>query len=283
MNKKITRKLVVTGLAAVIGICGLSGSSALAAETYQPVSIKSYGAFSYDDGNAGNNKGYKYDIFLDSSDLTKLNDNMNVLKLTSDNLTTQISNVKTEVTNLSSTITNIAGSTQDISNLKNDVSNLKNRVSTLEGNYNNLNSSVSKLTTDVASCFQSVSDGKALLASTLTDLGVETASDATFETIDNNIKQLATSKAFTGTVEYIYHHHDSSCGSGKCGGSQKYYSKWTESNGSTTAQYKCEKCGHIYTYSNVSATPDVYGKCIQGGSYKCGYSEGEIIGATITY
>ena len=48
------------------------------------------------------------------------------------------------------------------------------------------------LKTNVDSCFQSVSNGKALLASTLTGLGVSTSSDATFETINTNIQTLAT-------------------------------------------------------------------------------------------
>lgn len=41
-------------------------------------------------------------------------------------------------------------------------------------------------------CFQSVSDGKSLVASAITDKGVETASDATFKTIANNISKIST-------------------------------------------------------------------------------------------
>lgn len=40
-------------------------------------------------------------------------------------------------------------------------------------------------------CFQSVSDGKALVASAITDKGVTTASDATFETMADNIASLS--------------------------------------------------------------------------------------------
>lgn len=40
------------------------------------------------------------------------------------------------------------------------------------------------------SCFQSVSNGKSLLASTITDKGVTTNSDATFSTINDNILSL---------------------------------------------------------------------------------------------
>ena len=44
---------------------------------------------------------------------------------------------------------------------------------------------------NINDCFQSVSDGKALVASALTDKGVETAEDATFETIAENIGKIA--------------------------------------------------------------------------------------------
>ena len=42
--------------------------------------------------------------------------------------------------------------------------------------------------------FQSASDGKSLIASTLTGLGVNTALDATYQTMSDNIKILATNK-----------------------------------------------------------------------------------------
>lgn len=46
----------------------------------------------------------------------------------------------------------------------------------------------------VNSCFQSVSDGKALVASAITDKGVSTAVDATFETMAENIGQISKGK-----------------------------------------------------------------------------------------
>lgn len=46
----------------------------------------------------------------------------------------------------------------------------------------------------VNSCFQSVSDGKALVASAITDKGVSTAADATFETMADNIGKVVTGK-----------------------------------------------------------------------------------------
>ena len=51
---------------------------------------------------------------------------------------------------------------------------------------------------DIDNCFQSVSEGKALVAAAVTDKGVQTAADATFQQIANNIAsifQLDTSDA----------------------------------------------------------------------------------------
>jgi hypothetical protein len=45
---------------------------------------------------------------------------------------------------------------------------------------------------DLASCFQSVSDGKSLVAAAITDRGTQTAADATFNVMANNIRNLYT-------------------------------------------------------------------------------------------
>ena len=45
---------------------------------------------------------------------------------------------------------------------------------------------------NLESCFQSVSNGKALVASAITDKGVVTSEDATFETMANNIAAIST-------------------------------------------------------------------------------------------
>ena len=47
------------------------------------------------------------------------------------------------------------------------------------------------LKTEIDSCFQSVSNGKALVASAITDKGVETAADATFQQMANNINSIS--------------------------------------------------------------------------------------------
>lgn len=54
------------------------------------------------------------------------------------------------------------------------------------------------LNNDLQQCFQSASEGKKLLAATLTGLGINTAANATFAQINNNIKTLATSRYNAG-------------------------------------------------------------------------------------
>lgn len=63
-----------------------------------------------------------------------------------------------------------------------------------------------EMQTKVDDCFQSVSDGKTLVASAVTDKGVTTAQDATFETIATNIgkiKDVANNTAGTATAAAI--------------------------------------------------------------------------------
>lgn len=54
--------------------------------------------------------------------------------------------------------------------------------------------------TDLDECFQSVSEGKSLIAAAVTDKGVPTAADATFQTMANNILNLNTVTSDT----YLY-------------------------------------------------------------------------------
>ena len=62
------------------------------------------------------------------------------------------------------------------------------------------------LKSEIDSCFQSVSNGKSLIASAITGKGVSTASDATFQTMANNINaisQLNTSDANASAAQIL--------------------------------------------------------------------------------
>ena len=60
---------------------------------------------------------------------------------------------------------------------------------------NNLNKKISSLENNMNEVFQSVSNGKTLVASAITDKGVETANDATFQTMADNIAQIKSDSA----------------------------------------------------------------------------------------
>lgn len=90
----------------------------------------------------------------------------------------------------------------EVSNLSNDFAsttgNLDTRVTGTEGDIGDLQTQLNALSTQVQQCFQSASDGKSLLASTLTGYGISTVADATYATINNNINSLASSKYQAG-------------------------------------------------------------------------------------
>lgn len=50
--------------------------------------------------------------------------------------------------------------------------------------------------------FQSVSSGKAIVASAITDMGISTANDATFETMGQNIRNIQTGGNYSSFVQY---------------------------------------------------------------------------------
>lgn len=120
-------------------------------------------------------------------------------------------------------------------------------------------------------CFQSVSNGKALVASTITDLGVPTASDAAFAQISDHIKELyagafaagAGSALENAKIEYVRHTHtgDAKKGGG-CYGAEKRH---THNSG-------CNKViSHNITItikSAVGAGPEWEGRCNTHGG--CG-------------
>ena len=60
-----------------------------------------------------------------------------------------------------------------------------------DGSKTTVQDKISELNSNLDSCFQSVSSGKSLIASAITDKGVTTASDATFETMATNISNIS--------------------------------------------------------------------------------------------
>lgn len=68
----------------------------------------------------------------------------------------------------------------------------KDNLNRIENGIDQLDDRVVEIGNTVEDCFQSVSSGKELVASAITDMGVETASDATFAVMAENIRAIVT-------------------------------------------------------------------------------------------
>ena len=80
------------------------------------------------------------------------------------------------------------GSSNSAENIKyDDTKNVKEAIAEVKSELAATNS-------NLESCFQSVSDGKALLASAITDQGIKTDATATFEVMANNIRSIERTK-----------------------------------------------------------------------------------------
>ena len=76
---------------------------------------------------------------------------------------------------------------------------LNNSILTLadQSSIDTLNGNITTINNEISSLKSSVSNGKSLIASAITDKGVSTASDATFQTMSNNIRSIKT-KEYSG-------------------------------------------------------------------------------------
>ena len=80
------------------------------------------------------------------------------------------------------------GSSNSAENIKyDDTKNVKQAIDEVK-------SDIAGVKSNLESCFQSVSNGKALVASAITDQGIKTDATATFEVMANNIRSLLVSK-----------------------------------------------------------------------------------------
>lgn len=72
MKKKIFSKKTLGAVAIAVTFAAGISMHSVAAEDYQNFTIKSYGTFTYDDGDESNNNGHDHDLFIDTSDLANL-------------------------------------------------------------------------------------------------------------------------------------------------------------------------------------------------------------------
>lgn len=81
---------------------------------------------------------------------------------------------------------------ETIEEVSGNVGEVESEVNSLSGTVTELDGTVSALSTKVEETFTSVSNGKSLVASAITDKGVATASDATFQQMATNIGNIKT-------------------------------------------------------------------------------------------
>ena len=91
------------------------------------------------------------------------------------------------------------GETYDLSSMKESVDGMGSTYAT-KIELSSVSSTVSELSSDVQECFQSVSEGKSAIAAAVTDKGVETAADATFQQIATNVGNISTINENVETV-----------------------------------------------------------------------------------
>lgn len=99
----------------------------------------------------------------------------------------KVTDVQAVDTKLSNTIS------QEATMQKNYTDNkVQTVVNDVNSNFNDVNNAINTLNANQNNLFQSVSNGKATVAAAITDKGVTTASDASFDTMAGNIRNIQT-------------------------------------------------------------------------------------------
>lgn len=141
--------------------------------------------------------GYTVDAFALKSEIV---DNTNStaidapLSANQGNILNQnITSLDQDITSLNQNITSI---NQDISDLSSNISNTSSQINTLSsqiGNLSNLQTSNKEdLVVAINETFTSASNGKQIIATAITGMGVATSASDTFQTMANNIQSIET-------------------------------------------------------------------------------------------
>lgn len=121
-------------------------------------------------------------------------------------LNTQVGNIQGQVTTQGQSITALQQTTttqgQSITSLQSQVSSNDTDISNLQQTTTTQGQSISTLETEVDDLKNSVSDGKTLVANAITAKGVTTATDATFQTMADNIANIPTAYVASGSFTY---------------------------------------------------------------------------------
>ena len=133
--------------------------------------------------------------FAEIKDLQALNTNL------TNKINTDIANQKTYtdqktqaiVEDVNSNFADVNSAINKLNNgLNNSVSSLTTSINTVDDRVDNVNNQLNNMNSNIDELFQSVSDGKELIAEAITDKGVSTSATASFNTMANNIGKIKT-------------------------------------------------------------------------------------------
>lgn len=240
---------------------------------------------------------------MEESSLENLNQITNSLQEMENNFSASISSMQNEMTENFTTLNQ--GVNQSISEynssmleefrqLNNNIANQYSDLSTTINNYDsdqqeNFDNLISAIDQRLQSVFQSVSNGKRLVASALLTKGVSCAEDATFREIYEailNIKQTLVIgvEQIPGTIEYEYHYHMDGSGNqphsgsigtkGGCYTSPVYHTH-SGSSSSGGGCYTVAKTGYkTHSCGGANCTSGPYGPDSSGNVYYVGTCSG---------
>ena len=149
------------------------------------------------------------------------------------------------------------GSTYDLSGLKEAVDGMGTTYAT--------KTELEAVSADVEECFQSVSEGKALIAAAVTDRGVPTAATDSFQTMANNIAQISAYVGYGYNVTIVDNNNNPVPNQTvQCTTNGSSYT--TNSSGQITTQIDSTSASLTFTWS-TSSTAAQTGTQIDGSLY----------------
>lgn len=146
-------------------------------------------------------RGQDFSDFAQLSDIQTLNKNL------TDKINTEIANQKAYtdqktdaiVSDVNDNFEDVNKAITQINNgLNASVSSLTNSINSVDDKVDDLNDEVDNLGNNINELFQSVSDGKEVIAEAITDKGVTTSATDSFSTMANNIMNIDTSSGGSG-------------------------------------------------------------------------------------
>lgn len=133
-------------------------------------------------------EGMQADGELSDGEILSLREKYNKLLVDTESLDERVTANETAIENVETVVNNYFGDGAETT-IPESIEELKTQVATNTTN-------ISELQTEVDNCFQSVSDGKTLVANAITDKGIYTANDATFATMSENIDKISTTQDY---------------------------------------------------------------------------------------